>query len=156
MRRTLRGLRNLSNWVMLLPIGLFFFMVQLFPQNKLAIITNGLDIGVWILVVRAYLPPFWTALRAREHRPETYLLGGVLLNSTALAMSRIWSLGIIVAGKPPWMINHWFQSFCYLLMALSYYYFLRVPKEHESRKYIAYALILGVVFFSSVLLFMEN
>lgn len=156
MRKFLRGVGRLSNWVMVLPIVVFFYLALWLPQNRLAIITNGLVIGVWIPLVRNYLPPFWKNLRSDKSHPETYFLGGILLGSTAIAMSRIWSLGIIMAGKPAWMINHWFQSFCYLLAALSWYYLLRVPENKKSARYITYALITAVSVIVVGLLYLEN
>lgn len=145
MQRFLRGLRHASNWLSLAPILIFLIMAQTLNPNTLAVVINSLDIGVWILVLRAYVPPLWRKLReSRRGSADIYMLGAVLLSSTALAMSRLWSIGIILAGKPAWMINHWFQSFCYMLIALSYYYFLRIPGSLTSAKYIAYALAASV------------
>jgi hypothetical protein len=145
-RKILRGLGHLSNWLPLLPVVIFLVMAQIMSQNRLAIIINSLDIGAWFLIVRAYGWAFYMKLRSEErHSPETYFLGAVLLNVTALAWTRMWSFGIILMGKPPWMINHWFQSFCYLLIALSYYYFLRIPENSDSRRYITYSLAIAVV-----------
>jgi len=157
-RKVLRGISRPSNWIPLIPILVFLVAAQVWPQNKLAIMTNALDIGAWFLIMRAYVPPFYRKLReGRSHdAADLYLLGGNLLNVSALAASRIWSLGIILAGKPAWMINHWFQSFCYLLAALSYYYYLRVPKSDTSRRYITYALAIAAVLGGIILLFTEN
>src|SRR5690349_11943823 len=104
-QKFLRGLSHASNWLALVPIFIFLVLAQTLNQNTLAIIINSLDIGVWILVMRAYVPPFWRKLRASQRgSPDMFMLGAVLLSSTSLAASRMWSLGIILAGKPPWMI----------------------------------------------------
>lgn len=152
-KKALRGMLRISNWIPLIPIIVFFAMAHYLPQNRLAIVVNALDIGAWVLILRAYGPALWEKWRSDEKvTSEIYVLSGILLYVTALAMSRIWSLAIIFSGKPAWMINHWFQSFCYLLMALSCYYFLRVPGSSVSRKYIAWALAISLTIMGAALL----
>lgn len=160
MRKALRGLRNPSNWIAILPIVIFFILIsfQIVTQNAVAIVTNGLDIGGAILLNFAMIPAWWRMLRREGSTPEAFLFGGILLWVNALAASRIWSLAIIIGGKPLWMINHWFQSFCYLLMGISIFYLLRVPGEQGTMKikYVAYGLVLAVAFMVLFLLYVEG
>lgn len=155
MRKLLHGIRQPSNWFWLLPIGLFLALAHLFPQNKVAIVTNGLDIGVWLFILRAYGPPFFMQLRSDKPHPEINLFGGILLMSTALAASRIWSQVIIMLDKPVWMLNHWFQSFCYLLVALGMFYLIKIPGYSKSRGYIMGALAIAVMVISLGLAYLE-
>jgi hypothetical protein len=148
MQKVWRGLKNPSFWVSMLPIVFFFVVVslQLVSQNTVAIIANGLDIGGAILLDFAMIPAWWRMLRSERKTPEAFLFGGILLFVNALAASRLWSLAIIMSGKPSWMINHWFQSFCYLLMGIAIFYLLRVPGEQGTMKtkYVAYGLVVAV------------
>ena len=155
-RKLLQGVSRPSNWLPVFPIGFFFILALVWPQNKLALITNGMVIGAWVLILRSYVPPFVHNLRSDNEHPENNFIGGVLLGSTAIAASRIWSIAIILAGKPAWMINHWFQSFCYMLAALSWYYLLRAPGNSKSAKYITYALIIAVAVLVLGLLITED
>jgi len=91
------------------------------------------------------LMPVWVRLLRRDREsPESYLFGAVILMTSAIAASRLWSLAIIVAGKPAWMINHWFQSFCYLMVGLSIFYLLSVPGYKLSMKYVMWALLVAL------------
>lgn len=151
----LNVLKRLGRCIWLIPVAVFFAAVLFTPQNKLAIVINGLDIGAWIFILRGYFPPFWRLFKRKSDSPELFFFGGVLMFSTGVALSRIWSLGIILAGKPAWMINHWFQSFCYLIVALGLFYLLRIPGSGRSGKYIAGAITIAVMVVAVFLTFWE-
>lgn len=161
MRKFLRGLGNLNNWLALVPV-LFFFVVislEIFSRNTVAIITNGLDIGGAILLDFALIPAWIKLLRRSREMPEAYLFGGILLIVNAVAASRVWSWGIIVSGKPEWMLNHWFQSFCYLMVGLGMFYLLKIPSDGKaglsSYRYIAYGLVAAVIVMVWFLIYWE-
>lgn len=155
-KKILHGLRRPSNYLWLVPIVLFFIATQVWSQNKIAILTNGLDIGVWVFILRAYLPPFISLLRKAGDKPELGFFGGIITISTALAASRIWSLAIILMGKPAWMLNYWFQSFCYFMIAVGMFYLLRVPTSEKSGWYIVGAIVIAIVVTIFGLAFVEN
>lgn len=157
MRKFMHGLKNLSNWYAGVPIVIFFLLVQIFPQNIIAIITNGLDIGGAILLNFAFIPVWVHLLRRERHSPEAFLFGGLLLIVNAVAASRVWSLAIIVVGKPAWMINHWFQSLCYLMVGVGIFYLLKIPGEQGegSVKYIAWGLVCAVAVMILFILYQE-
>lgn len=159
MKKVLQGLRKPSNWLAALPILFFFVIVStgLVSQNTIAIITNGLDIGGAVLLTFALLPAWIETLRRRGPSPEAYLFGGILLIVNSVAASRLWSWAIIAMGKPSWMINHWFQSFCYLMIGVGIFYLLKIPGEGRasSMRYIAYGLVLAVIAMVLFLLYQE-
>lgn len=147
-KKLIRGLRKPGNWLAAVPIAFFFGIVafNVIPPNAIAIITNGLDIGGAILINFAFLPVWVKLLRRPHSSPEAFLFGGMLLMVNAVAASRVWSWALILADKPAWMINHWFQSFCYLMVGLGMFYLLKIPGEKgkSSVKYIAWGLVLAV------------
>ena len=144
MQRLLRGLRSPKSWIAVAPLLVFFISVLVLPPNTIAIITNGLDIGGWVLLMYVLMPVWVRLLRRDRESPESYLFGAVILMTSAIAASMLWSLAIIVAGKPAWMINHWFQSFCYLMVGLSIFYLLSVPGYKLSMKYVMWALLVAL------------
>ncbi len=145
MRNLLAGLKRHYNWIAFVPFLVFFVAVLVLSANTIAILINGLDIAVLTPILIAYLPIFWKKLRSDADPADLGLLGGLLLICVAVDVSRIWSLAIILSGKPAWMINHWFQSLCYLMVALGQFYLLRVPGSRTSRRYLSYAFCLAVV-----------
>lgn len=129
MKRLLRGLVRPSTF---LPVVLLLFVAfivagEFIPPNSLALLINGIFISMWIVICATYVPVLTRSLRADHVLLDQYHVSGVLLLWTALAASRFWSIAIILAGKPAWMVNHWFQTFCYLTAALSGFYLLQVP-----------------------------
>lgn len=160
MRKILRGLKSPNNWLPIIPIVFFFVIVAggIISQNSIAIITNGLDIGGTILLDFALIPVWFKLLRRDKHAPEAFLFGGILTCVNSIAASRVWSLAIIMSGKPGWMINHWFQSFCYLMFGLGIFYLLKVPGEDGPKglRYVAYGLVLSVIVMVLFLLQVEN
>ena len=158
MQRLLQGLARPRTFLPLLVLVLVGYAVsaQLIPQNTLAIIINGLLIAVSVMVMAAYGPGFITALRSSELKKDQYLLSGILLLWLSLAASRMWSLALIMAGKPPWMINHWFQTFCYLVAASSGFYFLQITGHSKTGiRYVTAAIVIAVMIITVVLAFFE-
>jgi hypothetical protein len=148
MQRILRGLIRPSTFLPIFGMVLLGFGVssQLIAQNVLAILINGLFIAMTVVVAAAYGVPLVNALKSEEIKKDQYLLTGIVMLWVSIAASRIWSLAIITAGKPDWMINHWFQSFCYLAAAASGFYFLQlVGHPRRGLKYATAAIALAVV-----------
>lgn len=158
MQKLLRGLKSPSNWLAVIPVFIFFVAVITLPQNAIAILTNGLDIGGAVLLNFALLPAWVRMLRRDGPSAEAYLFGGILMIVDSIAASRLWSLAIIMSGKPAWMINHWFQSFCYLMVGVGIFYLLRIPGQsyRGGYKYIAYGAALSIVVMCLFLVYLEN
>lgn len=159
-KRFLRGLKSPNNWLTVIPILVFFVIVsqEVLSQNTIAIITNGLDIGGAILLNFALLPAWVKILRRQGTSPEAFLFGGILIIVNAVAASRLWSWAIIFMEKPAWMINHWFQSFCYLMIGVGMFYLLKIPGEKpgSGHRYIAWGLVFAVGVMVAFLLVQEN
>lgn len=160
MQKFLRELRNLNNWIAVIPVIFFFVVVAfgLLSQNSIAIITNGLDIGGAVLLNFALLPVWLRILHRRGTSPEAFLFGGILMIVNGVAGSRLWSLAVIMSGKPSWMVSHWLQSFCYLMVGLGMFYLLKVPGNGHTAgmRYIAWGLVLSVGVMTLFLLYKEN
>ena len=161
MKKVLRGIANPNNWAAIIPVIFFFLIVyfQVLDNNHIAIITNGLDIGGFVLLAFAFVPVWFRVLRRDGPSPEAYLFGGILLMAGSVAASRMWSWAIIIAGKPAWMLNHWFQSFCYLMIGVGMFYLLKIPGSNEGwrgMRYIAYGLVLATGLMVSFLLWQIN
>jgi hypothetical protein len=158
MQRLIRGLARPSTFLPVLGMALLAFGVssQIVAQNTLAIVINGLFIAMSVVVVAAYGPPLTHALRSDKVQKDQYLLTGILMFWISIAASRVWSLALIMAGKPDWMINHWFQSFCYLSAAASGFYFLQIT-GHSKRgyKYTTAAIVIAVCIVTAMLAFFE-
>jgi hypothetical protein len=159
MRRLLAGLTRPST---IMPIvGILFVawvvLSQFIPQNQLAIVTNGLYISGAIGINSVYLPLLFASLRSPEPLPDQYFCSGLLLFTNAIAASRVWSLAIILAGKPDWMINYPVQSLCYLLAALSLLFFLKIPGPSKAGwRYPTMMLIFTVMIVSLWLAYVEG
>lgn len=158
MKRLLQGLARPSTFLPLVGLMLLAFGVsaQIVPQNTLAISINGLFIAVSIMIARAYGPALINSLRAPSANKDQYLVTGILLLWFSISASRVWSLALIMAGKPPWMINHWFQTFCYLVAASSGFYFLLIPGPNKTGfKFTTYGLMIAVGVVTAMLVFFE-
>ncbi len=158
MRKLLHGLARPSTFLPLLALvaAAFGVAAQVVPQNTLAIVINGMFIAVSVMVVAAYGPALITSLRAEEAKKDQYLLSGIILFWVSVSASRVWSLALIMAGKPPWMINHWFQTFCYLSAASSGYYFLQISgKSKVGLRYTTATIVLAVCITTVMLAFFE-
>ena len=158
MQRLLRGLARPSTFVPILALiaMLFGASAQIIPQNTLAIITNGLFISVSVMVIAAYTPALLSSLRSDAVKDDQYLITGILLFWLAISASRVWSLVIIMAGKPDWMINHWFQTFCYIAAASSGFYFLQITGHSRiGYRYTTAAIVLAVAVVTFTLAFFE-
>lgn len=159
MRRLLAGLTRASSYLPLIGILMVIWAVlaQVIPQNQLAIITNGLFISGAIGINAAYGPILVASLRASEAKADQDFCSGLLLFVNSIAASRVWSLGIILAGKPAWMINSPIQSLCYLLAALSLLFFLKVPgRSKVGWRYTSMTLIFTVMIVSLWLAYVEG
>lgn len=160
-KKLLHGLKRPSNWLPVLPVLFFFWLVagEVVSLNAVAILANGLDIGGAILLNFALIPAWVKVVRRAGYTPEAYLFGGLLMLVNSVALSRLWSLGIIMMGKPAWMINHWFQSFCYLMVGLAMFYLLKVAGNNEHGvfryKYVAYGLAVAVMVMCVFLVYWE-
>ena len=109
------------------------------------------------MVFAAYSPTLLRSLRADHELREQHLVTGILLMWGAIAASRMWSLALIMAGKPPWMINHWFQTFCYVVAAASGYYYLKIAgPSRVGYRYATMAAIGAVLITTIVLAFFET
>lgn len=158
MRRLLRGLARPSTFmpVVFLLLAGFGVAAQFVAQNTLAILINGLFIAVFVMIVAAYAPTLLRTLRAAEVQKDQYLVSGILLLWGSIAASRMWSLALIMAGKPAWMINHWFQTLCYLMAAMSGFYFLQIPgASRVGYRYTTAAIIIAIAVVTVVLAFFE-
>lgn len=159
MQRILAGLRRPSTFVpfMILALVAAGVFSRIVPQNQLALITNGTFIAVAMAVNSAYLPVLIQCLRAPEVKQDQYLVSGILLFFNSIALSRVWSMAIILSGKPDWMINAPVQSLCYLMAALSGFYFLKVPgRTTIGWRYTTMAAITAVMIVSLWLAYVEG
>lgn len=159
MRRLIAGLLRPST---ILPATILMFIAwvvlsRIIPQNQLAIITNATFISVALAVNAAYGPVLIKCLRAPDMRADQYLVSGILLIFLSIAASRVWSMAIILANKPDWMINAPVQSLCYLMAALSGFFFLKVPgRTAIGWRYTTMAGIFAVMIVSLWLVYVEG
>lgn len=158
MRKLLHGLARPSTYLPVLIMAALGVGISMgfIPQNTIAIIINGLFVAVTVMIIAAYGPALVASLRAETARRDQYLVSGIIMLWLSIAASRVWSLALIMAGKPPWMINHWFQTFCYLTAAASGFYFLKITGPSKTgTRYTAAAVILAVLIVTFVLAFFE-
>lgn len=148
MERLIRGILRVEFWGPLLVAGLAFLVSAIFiSRDDIALVVNAVDIAVWVAILMAYFPVLIRVLREPEVKKDQHLVTGILLLWTALAFSRIWAIVFVLLGRPDYMQNALFTSFCYAAIAFSGYYFIKVPgTSRVGWTYTAFAFALSIAF----------
>lgn len=157
--RFLRGLARPSTFLpfLLCCIVGFITAASVFNGVAVSIFFNGFDIAICVLIDIAYMPVLWHSIRAPNPTKEQYLVSGILLAWNAIAFSRGWVMAAIMMGRPAWMLNHWVLSLCYAMVAMSGFYFLKVPgKVNGGWRYVTIALVLAVAIITVFLIYMNG
>lgn len=116
---------------------------------------SGAYTAMSVLVVAAFLPAFWDAVREERVGKNLYLTQGILVLWLSIGVSQLWVSVAIWMGRPNWLTQHWILSLCYALAALSGFYFLRVPDSvtpHGRWGYVTLAIVIAVIIFTFLLI----
>ena len=150
MRKLVRGLVRPRTFIpLLLMVVGFLGAYSTLSIPMLSLWINAIDIAIWFMIVAQYTPVVWRVLREDNPRMEENFVFGIVLLFTALAVSRMWAIAVMMNDRPAWMIGHWLPPLCYWVIAVSGFYFIKVPGG--TTKYLTWAVVLAVLIITLVL-----
>lgn len=129
MRKLFRGLVKPSTLLPMVAMtgSTFLAAAQFVSNGALSIVTAAIAITVSTLIMIAYIPTLFYALRSRERPEEQNMLLGVVILFAAIEAWNMWRVAFTLLGQPEWMIGHWFPSLLSVIASLTGFYFLSVP-----------------------------